>query len=430
MKLSLFEISLLAKKNKKEAEKAILSFVKDKFKKLNIKEVKINSSAVSLNSVNGFLIDQNQARYFFKFHTEENEQDTIGEYYQANILKDAGYPIITPIESLKNPGEQFLVYEEITSPTFFDICEKCDKDFIETTLRFNRIGWTTSSNLSISNLTYTENLEKILEAEKKLDKKILKIFLKTLHVARQADIEKEPINQLFYHRLVNKKSLPRVGLFYKNAEIQISNKQYSFDEIQNYQWEINGILYRETIKDLIDSAKKLLNPKNPDLKTAVTAHGDDHNGNKFLINDELRFFDPAFAGENIPSLLVFIKSTFHDCFAHPFWLYSPENIEPFIKIEAKISGNKIIITHNIKMTPLREKLLEIKINQVWKPLIKTMKEKNLLPENYQEIIKKALFCCPFLVSNLTDQNKFSPNISLIALSKAVEMGNSDLINEK
>jgi hypothetical protein len=52
--------------------------------------------------------------------------------------------------------------------------------------------------------------------------------------------------------------------------------------------------------------------------------------------------------------------------------------------------------------------------------------RNWLAENWRETLKSALFCCPFLTMSLTDSAKFSPEISLLGLAMAVEMGSESI----
>ena len=106
-----------------------LKFVQVIFPELPIVEVEINQSKVSLNSVNGTLTDIIGKKYFFKFHAEEGETKTVSEYYQGQILAGAGLPLIQPLYQKTTPGEQFLIYENITAPTAFDLCEQFERAY-------------------------------------------------------------------------------------------------------------------------------------------------------------------------------------------------------------------------------------------------------------------------------------------------------------
>jgi hypothetical protein len=72
--------------------------------------------------------------------------------------------------------------------------------------------------------------------------------------------------------------------------------------------------------------------------------------------------------------------------------------------------------------PVRQMFLESKIERVLRPLL-TLAEAAQEPlAARRALLKAALFCCPFLTMNLTDSGRFPPEISLLGLAMAVEMG--------
>lgn len=396
--MQLVEIQKLAKIDGKKASQEIHAFVQEKFA-LEVVEVMINPSAVSLNSVNGFLRTPKQ-EYFFKFHAEENEH-SFDEFYRAEILEDVGYPVVKPIFASKKAGEQFLIYEKITDPTFFDVCETADTQFLKTE-------------------KYDASLRgQILLAEQNLCQVNARIFQKTRRTASDEKVAQEPIWQLFFKRIMGDQC--RLETFYRKKNVLLPNgAQVPFEEFSRLKWEINGQIFDETIEEIISSAQKILNPFAQKSWTVVTAHGDDHNGNKFLRNGSLQYFDPAFAGNAIPMLLAPAKTTFHDCFAHPFWFYSPRTIEEQLNISMEIRGESIIVSHNFSLetvAPLRLEMLKKKFEIVWKPIFSTIPENE--KASAKNFVKKALFCCPFVCLNFL---VFPPNISLFAFARAVEMG--------
>ena len=60
----------------------------------------------------------------------------------------------------------------------------------------------------------------------------------------------------------------------------------------------------------------------------------------------LELFDPAFAGRSIPALLGEVKATFHNIFAHPLWLYTPDLAGRAYRVTAERSGDRIVVTHD------------------------------------------------------------------------------------
>ncbi|WAH61718.1 hypothetical protein LZ023_39440 (plasmid) [Pseudomonas silvicola] len=93
----------------------------------------------------------------------------------------------------------------------------------------------------------------------------------------------------------------------------------------------------------------------------VVAHGDAHNANVWYETQhgepELVSFDPAFAGSNIPALLAEIKATFHNIYAHPCWLYEPDDAAARYQVNVRCDGNTLIVEHDWQLSPLRRAFL-------------------------------------------------------------------------
>jgi len=406
--MNLFKISKLAKTNATQATQEILLFVKENFPEIKATNISINDSKVSLNSVNGFVTTP-ETEYFFKFHTEENEEQSLEntEYYQGELLRKAGLPVLSPVYKLTKPGQQFLIYEKIEAKTAFDLFE-------------------TEEYLFFDKGNYDEKkIKQLLEAEVNLLRKVKNVFLKTLKIVDSKTIQDISIYQLFYHRLVGKNNTkPRLNLFYLDHEITLNNQKIPFKDFANFNWIINGVAYQETFNEVITQAQDLLNPLKTKETAVVLGHGDDHNGNKFFINNEFLFFDPAFAGWH-PALLSFIKATAHNTWLHPFWLYEPQRVNEVLDFNYQIKNNTIEVNHNwdsFQKSPVREEILNLQIKEVWRPLLTELKKQNVLPDFWKNYIRKALFCCPFLVYNLIDTSKYNATQSLLALTKALELG--------
>ena len=408
---SLVELMKMAKTDATKASSYILEFVNNKFPDLRAKSIRINESKVSLNSVNGFIETASGTEYFFKFHAEEDEEKTVkqGEYYNAQTLDDAGWPMIKPVYVSNEPGSQFLVYPKVQAVTAFDLFEREDEVFAKSG-------------------DYTANLPSLMQAEEQLLEVESMALIQSLKTVKGAEVADAGIFQLFTKRLASvNDSTPRVQLFYYGQDVNLPNGEViNFKELKKYKWAINGVEYSENLEELIESAKQILTPRPNEDTPVVLAHGDDHNGNKFYINGQFVFFDPAFAGWQ-PALLAFIKATFHNTFAHPFWLYDPDKLNSMLGLKYTIDyeNRAVNIIHNFDFadkSTARKKILDLQIIKVWRPLITKLKELGLLPDNWKEYIKKALFCCPFLVYNLIDDKKYKPSQSLLALSKCIEMG--------
>lgn len=186
------------------------------------------------------------------------------------------------------------------------------------------------------------------------------------------------------------------------------------------KWIVNGVEFKETLGSLVEQAIEVLDPSKSETPSIV-GHGDAHNGNVFVDRDNsaLIYFDPAFAGRHSP-FLDLTKPLFHNVFAT--WMYFPHEVAKTLSIGLEIKDDTIIVNHNFAPTEVKLALLHSKIQRVLAPLIKELKSREWLNPHWKQYLKLALFCCPFLTMNLSDTQKFPPEITLLGLALAVEMG--------
>lgn len=384
----LHQIQTLQFSDQAAANALLKDFVNDNFP-FNVKQVQVRPSAVSLNSINGFLHTVEGDKLFFKTHVEP--QSLIHEYYNSTIMAEAGYPIIQPIFSSTEWGKQLLVYEFFEFPSLFDVARQ-----IETGQR--------------------GGVDRIIALQEKADQALWDIYQQTLQPLSAEDHAQVPIHQLFVHRLVG----GRYHEFYVGQEVKLPGQTLSFDQLAKLTWQINGITYQDTLADIIQTASQKLNPT---ATPSVVGHGDAHNGNVFVdeTTETLIYFDPAFAGRHSP-FLDLTKPIFHNVFA--IWLYFPQEIAKAMSINLEISSNYIHVDHDFQPSSIRLGFLQSKLKYVLQPLIDHLKATEQLPETWRQELKLALFCCPFLTMNLCDAQRFPPEITLLGLSLAVEMGSS------
>jgi hypothetical protein len=123
-----------------------------------------------------------------------------------------------------------------------------------------------------------------------------------------------------------------------------------------------------------------------------------------------------------------VKATFHNVFAHPLWLYHPEEADERYKVTVKVTGERIEVVHDWGLTPLRQAFLDAKIEFIWRPLLRVLAMRGLLPANWERIVRLALFCCPTLVMNLRAGASHgatagrSPAIAALSFAVAVMAG--------
>jgi hypothetical protein len=386
--------------DKPAAEALLLAFLRENTP-YDVVQVELTPKAISLNSFNGFMTLPDGTRYFFKTHTETNT--VINEYYNAELLAQSGYPIIQPIYKSAEPGKQILIYEVINDKSVFDLAWEIENG------DENHFGALT-------------------EAQNKADDDLLKIYLATLETTEPQELQQSPVHQLFYHRLTG----GRLTNFYGNVinqnalpatMIQLAGiGQKPVLEVAQQAWTINGQHYPgRVIARAVQDAVYYLNPSNGSRFTRVIGHGDAHNGNVFYRTSQqnLLYFDPAFAGKHHP-LLDLTKPFFHNVFA--MWMYFPEIMRDRTKISLRIEGDTWHVEYDYPLHPVRHMFFRSKVERVLIPILQELKRHSSLPDEWRRFLKAALFCCPFLTMNLTDNSRFPPEISLLGLVMSIEMG--------
>jgi hypothetical protein len=392
------------------AETLLADLLRDLFQ-IDAYELSINHDQYSLNSLNGFFKTDGKS-YFFKFHQEENEEEMSGEYYRADILARAGLPVDQPVMMSSLPGEQILVYRRRADPRFSDVLRGLDKCQEE------------------------EAAIRAVDAERRLNEAVLSVYRKTLHAVTPEQVVREPVHRLFHYRLTTapEGTYPggRLASFYVGKDFQFPGVTLSWDILSGSRFVINGIEYGDTLSQIFDAAFQRLAPARLADSGGVTAHGDAHNANVWFEvqpdGADLRFFDPAFAGEHVPTLLAEIKPTFHNILAHPYWLYDAALASHTFNAEATYEDGCLIADFDWRLSPVREALLRTKADVMWQPLLVTLKQRGMLPDDWRNVIRLGLFLCPTLVMNLrAGAAGHNPTSSLIGLSISM-MAGSEPVN--
>lgn len=395
----------LARGNGAAAAQMLSELLADQFG-LSPANLRINVDKYSLNSLNGFFEHDGEA-FFFKFHQEEGEEAMAGEYYRAELLAGQNLPVDLPVHKSTLPGEQILIYRRRDEPRFSDILYALDiaDDPVK-----RRVA---------------------VDAERDLSDKLLKVYREALHPVTPEEVAAEPVHRLFHGRLVDPRTHAwpggRLASFYLGKTFRFPGLDLGWDEFARMRFVINGRTYARSVGELFDAAADRLRPEKLADAGGVVAHGDAHNANVWYVPQgdraELVFFDPAFAGRNVPTLLAEIKATFHNVFAHPFWLYDPERATESFSARAHARDGQLHVETDWALTPVRRDLLEVKTANLWRPLLADLKRRGLLPADWRTVLRLALFLCPTLVMNLrAGAQSHTPVSSLIAFAVAVMAG--------
>ena len=381
----LAEIRALQFTNLEQANTRLLAFFRAKLP-FEVTAIQIRPLAVSLNSVNGFL-DLGKQRLFFKAHIES--QVAGREYYNTEVLADAGYPILKPVlKATESAAQHVMLYDIVESPTMFDACRAVE-------------------------LGQATNADHLIKAQQNSDGHLLGLYKNSLKWATAEEHAQSPIHQLFYYRLTG----GRLTNFYLGKP--------AYERLARLHWTINGVEYPHTLEELIARAIDQLNPAKPGA--VVAGHGDAHNGNVFYLEakQDLLYFDPAFAGHHSP-LLDLVKPLYHN--VHAQWMYFPEETAAQLNLTMSIANGRALLEHNFPINPIRQATHDSKTNLVLGPLLKILEEKNWLAPDWKAYMQSALMCCPLLTMNLCDEDKFPLNVSLLGFAHAVVMGHSDPLN--
>ncbi len=303
---------LVAEGRKPEAEAVVARLVADSFG-LSVTGVTITADWSSLNSLNGQVETGDGRRFFFKFHQEEGEEGTVEEYYRAELLQRAGLPVDMPAMMSRKPGHQILLY-----------AWRRDRQLAAACLDIERSG-------------DDRDVAPLLRLQEDLDRKTGEVYVATLHRASAAEVPGRGHPPALPHPPAatppdETHLAGRVGRFYLGRTVALPGIELPWETFAALRWRINGIDYADTLAARCSprassASRRTASPaaRSPPMATPTTPMSGSRQGDG---KPRLVMFDPAFAGEHIPALLADVKATFHNIFAHPFWLYHPGRGRP------------------------------------------------------------------------------------------------------
>jgi len=387
--IALEDIHRLQKTDVNAGNGLLLRFVREELElPFQVESVELRPSAVSLNSISGVL-QTSAGRKFFKTHIEP--ASVVGEYYNVELLKNAGYPIIAPVFVSTVYGKQFLIYDWFEAPSLFETIRA-----VETGARSGE--------------------RDLIEAAQASDGRLFELYANSFCMVEAETHARQPVHQLFLHRLAG----DRYKRFY-NGDFVLSHHRIPFSDLARKKWVINGVIYRDTLETIVARAVDALRFSGASRVPVVTGHGDAHAGNLFFFGSErpLTYFDPAFAGAHSP-LLDVIKPLIHDSLLK--WLYFPDETAARNTIAYRLTTGMIAVEHNYSPSATRMALFDSKLKRVVEPMLGLLKTNGGLVGNWQVVMQAAAMCCPLLTMNLADRNRFNPGVALLGLAMAIELG--------
>jgi hypothetical protein len=365
---------------------------------LDVGTICFTQDEYSLNSVSGRARMADGTTYFFKFHHELGEQANVTEYYRAQVLSDAGLPVEVPVATSTRPGVQMVLYELRNEPRMADLCADLERAH-GAGARFPSV---------------------LLAARRELDAQTGRVLLSTLRPP-VASSSRAAVHQLFHHRLVGPD-----GRFPGGRYLDYYLGDAGYTALATKRWRVNGVEYRSSLAELAAQADKLLSPDVLAAQPVVVAHGDDHQGNVWALDDgrgglSLRLFDPAFAGADLPALIAPVKAAFHNALAHPFWLYHPSEAAERYTVEVRTRDDLVEVTDDAEASVLRGEILDSAAELVWAPLLGELARRGALAASWRPTLRSALFCCPTLVTNLWATSR-ARSVRFLGLARAVTVG--------
>ena len=380
------------------ANQELLEFFRQRLP-FGVRSVEIRPLAVSLNSINGFLeLEDGRRKLFFKAHIESQVADR--EYYNTEVLAEAGYPILKPVlKATESAAQHVMLYEIVESPTMFDACRAVE------------VG--TASNA-----------DDLIAAQERSDRQLLGLYRRSLRWADAAEHARSPIHQLFFHRLTG----GRYDQFYRGQSVRLPGGiDMLFEDFATLRWTINDVPYPGTLDELMDRAIRLLNPAQ--AGPVIAGHGDAHNGNVFFPkpDGELLYFDPAFAGYHSP-FLDLVKPLYHN--VHAQWMYFPEETSRDLTVTIDLTGGVAYVRHDYPVTPIRRATKRSKTELVLRPMVEDLGRRGWLYAEWKAYMQSALMCCPLLTMNLCDTEKFPDNVRLLGFAHAIVAGHEDPLPER
>lgn len=359
-----------------------IEYIKRAFPGIEILQLKPTNTAAALNSVSATAtvrLNGQKMEIFAKVHVEAGTKSisAVGvenEYKNAQLLADAGFPVVKPTAMSQEKDYPLLLYPKMDAPALFDLLEQ-----------YNKAG--------IAGLT-----DEQLAAYAKLQKTIGEKEVVNLTSGSPDEARKAKGQALLLERF---KEGQRISQWY-TPETTFSlpglTEAVTWQELITYKWQINGVDYHITLQDIVDQARQVLTFTGEAAAFLTIAHFDDHPGNVMTTNPML-VFDPAFGGWN-PAVLAMVKPLAHTAFLPPAAMYySPLGL----RCTYKKVGNQIQVQTNLTELPMfltHQELAKQIIDNRIIPVLKKIKEMGGDIDKETQRIKSGLVGCALLTINI------------------------------
>jgi len=440
---------------------------------LATESVTLTPKAVSLNSFNGFYRSAGE-EYFFKTHVEE--QGILAEYYHAELLHQAGYNIVRPLRTLHEEGQQMVIYPVVHWSVMFDLVRALETgNAVDITLEALALAEQRECErlLEIYRSTFAFSTEEEHARAPihqlfwhRLAGGRFKSFYAGKHIRFPAEAKSRessfPFDDLLSYRwIINGIPYERtLGVLVERAKevlrparaatTVIGHGDAHFGNVfleqapQGESEEQRGQGNGESFQGAADlglqgehEERGQGDRKGRPYISPVPGHPGqgDRKGRPYISHPGhlgapptdtglcYLYFDPAFAGRHTP-LLDVIKPLFHNTFAT--WMYFPFDVARDLNLSVSVQNSTITVEHNYTLTPVRQAILQTKIEHLLIPHVAELRSHDALPGDWLEMMRLALMCCPLLTINLLDEERLPPSIGWLGLAQGVQMGNEGI----
>ena len=377
------------------------SLLHDYFTGIGIKHIdslSVNRSLRSLHSINGLITYKDESSHYFRICDTPDREHTEQISYQD--LTKIGCPVIQNTYASPTLVKGVALFTPHNFPSLFDLLQSIE-------------------NTDNSRTPTLE--EKVTSEYREFISSILQSYLNSLETGLSCNSQAR-IHQILHERI---KPGGRYSQWYRTHTLKLENESIAFAELEHYQWIINGVVFRETLAELINQARTACDPRV--ARVSVMGHGDWHQGNLVMSEDGMRLHDYDNAGRHCP-FLDMVKASFHDTWAK--WMYQPEVIARTIDLSYKLNRDKktIEIWHDYQVSTIRQQLWEIKKELLIYPIVEELERQKLLPNSWKRNFQLSLLCASLMTMNLLQRPDstnsivtYSPAVSLLGFATAIEL---------
>ncbi|MBI2453446.1 hypothetical protein HYV56_01950 [Candidatus Peregrinibacteria bacterium] len=368
-----------------EKNAAFQEYVRRALPKIKIHSVQVINTTAALNSIAAYaeiaFNNRGKQEVFLKVHVESETLSLSplgvkGEYENAQMLKDACWPVLTPLSKNISPKYPLLIYPKIDAESLF---QKLEQSYLT----------------GISKVT-----KKDLKLFQEVQKKIGTSTVKSITQISADKAKKAPVQNLFLARL---KKGGRIDKWYNDKTLFVLpgiKQPVPWNFLKKMKWIINNENYPSTLEEIIEKTKKSLSFQGENKAVVALSHGDDHAGNILIDTNKnkIYIFDPAFAGYN-PLSLCDTKAIAHTGFLPMAGMY----YDPKLKnCQYALKGNVMHVSIDFSKTPIPKIHEQLAKNIIDSRIIPLMKSPILKDRSKKEIerFKCSLFVCAILTINI------------------------------